>query len=66
MVFCKVTITMPDGSKGHHEDDYPDTVAATIRAQELFPEARKIEVWASGSLASGRSQRCMTSVSSGN
>lgn len=44
MVHCKVTITMADGSTGHHEDDYPDTVAATQRAMELFPEARKIKV----------------------
>lgn len=44
MVKCEVTITMPDGSKGHHKDVYPDTVAATERALELFPQARKIDV----------------------
>lgn len=44
MVHCKVTITMADGSTGQHEDDYLDTVAATLRAMELFPEARKIKV----------------------
>lgn len=44
MVHCMVTITMSDGSTGQHEDDYPDTVAATQRAIDLFPEARKIKV----------------------
>jgi hypothetical protein len=44
MVHCKVTITMADGSKGKHEGNYDDTVAATIRALELFPQARKIDV----------------------
>lgn len=47
MVHCMVTITMSDGSTGQHEDDYPDTVAATQRAIDLFPEARKIKVVAS-------------------
>lgn len=49
MVHCKVTITMPDGSKGDHEGKYADTVDATVRALELFPEARKIDVVAEGS-----------------
>lgn len=47
MVHCKVTITMADGSTGLHEDDYQDTIAATQRAMDLFPEARKIKVVAS-------------------
>jgi hypothetical protein len=44
MVHCQVTITMSDGSRGKHEGNYSDTVAATMRALELFPEARKINV----------------------
>lgn len=44
MVHCKVTITMADGSKGEHEANYTDTVEATQRALDLFPDARKIKV----------------------
>lgn len=44
MVKCRVTITMPDGSRGRHEGLYRCTVDAVMRALDLFPQARKISV----------------------
>ncbi len=40
----RITFTMSDGSKGHHEDKYEDAFVAVTRAQSLFPDAVSIDV----------------------
>lgn len=37
-----VTITMPDGSQGHHTGEYEDGFTAVMCAIDLFPGARRI------------------------
>lgn len=44
MVFCRVTIRMPDGSRGQHADWYAGTFDAWERARNAFPGAKSISV----------------------
>lgn len=37
-----ITITMHDGSQGHHHGLYADGFDATITAMDLFPDAKRI------------------------
>jgi hypothetical protein len=43
-MLCKVTIVMPDGSRGKHVDEYPNPAIAFKRAQRAFPSALRIAV----------------------
>lgn len=38
----RITITMPDGSRGRHHGLYSDGFAAIVMALDLFPDARCI------------------------
>lgn len=40
----KVTITMADGSQGHHQGVYEDGFDAILCAMDVFPEAHRISV----------------------
>jgi hypothetical protein len=43
-MLCKVTIVMPDGSRGRHIADYRSTRVAFRRAHRFFPCAARISV----------------------
>jgi hypothetical protein len=38
----RITIVMPDGSRGHHTGIYPDGCSAVLHAMDLFPEAWRV------------------------
>ena len=38
----KVTVTLPDGSRGRHYGVYPNGATAILRAMDLFPSAWSI------------------------
>jgi hypothetical protein len=41
----RITITMPDGSRGHHHGLYADGFDAILVTLAAFPDARRISAW---------------------
>jgi hypothetical protein len=42
MRMYRVTIVMPDGSRGEHRGRYPCAARAVLAALEIFPEAHRV------------------------
>lgn len=47
----RVTITMPDGSKGRHTAPFEDGVEAALQTMADFPEAKRLSVIYVGALS---------------